>query len=561
MTGFLGLAPKASRKQLALAAAPALVWGVAWVGWVLYRHAQPLGVSIEWLLIGAFGAGPLAARSAALGAGARAPGRVVLAIELAAIFALALGWVEVALALGFALSCGLCARGQGGPEAAWLDRLGRVALLGACVALAVGFRSNRPSMEPRLLLALPLVYEAVRGPSGADAGVRRIAGAIGIAVFALCRYQPLWGVLLGGWVVGCAGFALRGGGRRRALRLGAPLAIALLGTVALDLGLRLTGRVGPAPPSPTGDALFDPARVPVWTGVGPDGEAIENPIHWNDPPLGIPMHDVDRALEKPAGVQRVVVLGDSFVEGVHVPIDALFHRQLEVALDRPERQVECVSQAHSGWGQLEELAQLREVGLRYAPDLVLVEFLPFNDVRDNSAELEHAVEAELVRASWARPLQLDAARKGLAGVAKLAELLDRLWRRVVAGDADWLEAQVYRERPTRVPELWAAAWTRTEHLLLELRAEAQNADARLGVVIFPSQAELDSELGLGYPARRIRAFCEANRIPVLDLTPVFAADPDRRRAYLKYDKHWSTLGHARAAAATATWIEEAGLLR
>lgn len=561
MTGFLGLGPKAFRSQVALALAPALGWALPWVAWVLYRHAQPLGVSIEWLLVGAFAAGPLLARSAALGVGARPPGRGVLAVELAAIVALALGWIEVALALGFALSCGLCARGQGGPEALWLDRLGRVALLGACVALAVGFRSNRPSMEPRLLLALPLIYEAVRGPTGADAAVRRVAGAIGIGVFALCRYEPLWGVLLGAWTVGCAGFALRGGGRRRALRLGVPLAIALLGLAALDLGLRLTGRVGPAPPSPTGDALFDPTQVSVWTGTGPDGEAIENQIHWNDPPLGIPMHDVDRALEKPAGVQRVVVLGDSFVEGVHVPIDALYHRQLEVALDRPERQVECVSQAHSGWGQADELRQLREVGLGYAPDLVLVEFLPFNDVRDNSPELEHAVEAELVRASWARPLQLDAARKGLAGLAKLAELLDRLWRRVVAGDADWLEVQVYRERPTRLPEAWASAWTRTEHLLLELRAEAQRAGARFGVVIFPSQAELDPELDLGYPAGRILAFCEANQIPVLDLTPVFAADPERRRAYLKHDKHWSALGHARAAAATAAWIEEAGLLR
>jgi len=561
VTGCLGPGPKASRSQLALALAPALGWAVPWVAWVLYRHAQPLGVSIEWLLIGAFAAGPLVARLAALGVGARAPGRALLALELAAIAALALGWIEVALALGFALSCGLCARGQGGPEAVWLDRLGRVALLGACVALAVGFRSNRPSMEPRLLLALPLIYEAVRGPTGADAAVRRIAGAIGVGVFALCRYEPLWGVLLGAWTAGCAGFALRGGGRRRALRLAVPLAVALLGVGGLDVGVRLMGRVGPAPPSPTGDTLFDPDAAPVWRGTGPDGEQIANPIHWNDPPQGIPMHDVDHALEKPAGVRRVVVLGDSFVEGLHVPIEALFHSQLQAALDRPQRRVEALSQAHSGWGQADELRQLREVGLAYAPDLVLVGFLPLNDVRNNSAELEHAANAEIARSSWARPLELDAARKRLVGIAKLAHTADVLWQLATRGSADSLDFQVYREQPTRLPDAWAAAWTRTEHLLLELRAESQGAGARFGVVIFPGLAELDPELSLDYPARRIRAFCEANQIPVLDLTPVFAADPDHRRAYLGGDKHWSTLGHARAAAATAAWIEEVGLLR
>ena len=104
---------------------------------------------------------------------------------------------------------------------------------------------------------------------------------------------------------------------------------------------------------------------------------------------------------------EVLVLGDSFVEGVHVPTDALFHRRLGAALDRPDRPVEAISLSRSGWGQAEELAQLRDVGVRYAPDLVLVEFLPLNDVRDNWPELEHLAEGEIARASWARPLEHD----------------------------------------------------------------------------------------------------------------------------------------------------------
>ena len=59
----------------------------------------------------------------------------------------------------------------------------------------------------------------------------------------------------------------------------------------------------------------------------------------------------------------------------------------------------------------------------------------------------------------------------------------------------------------------------------------------------------------------MRTLCEAHGIPVLDLTPGFAADPDHARAYLQRNAHWSVHGHARAAAATAAWVEANDLLR
>ncbi|MEZ6186942.1 MAG: hypothetical protein R3F62_18275 [Planctomycetota bacterium] len=415
---------------------------------------------------------------------------------------------------------------------------------------------NRPSLEPRLLLALPLLAEAFLGPAGGDAGVRRIAGAAGIAALALCRYEPLLGVALGAWAAGCAAFAWRGGGRRRAVRWLTAVALVVFGLAVLEVAARLKDGA-PVGPDPLGEFLQPGAdETPVWTGKGPDEEPIANPIVFNAPPLGPPMHDVEHALEKPAGVRRVLVLGDSFVEGVQVPTDALFHRRLEAALDRDGRRVECVAGAHSGWGQAETLEHLREVGLAYAPDLVLVEFLPNNDVSDNLPRLRHAVQVDDVRASWAVPLQLDAGHKGLAGVKLLAGVLDTAWRRVV-GSGDSLRDQVYREHPTRRPDDWAEAWARTEALLGELDQAARAGGARLGVVIFPAPKELLSPQP--YPAARVRAVCEAQEIPVLDLTPTFAAS-EWLPAYLPEDHHWAALGHARAAEATAAWVEAQGLL-
>lgn len=146
------------------------------------------------------------------------------------------------------------------------------------------------------------------------------------------------------------------------------------------------------------------------------------------------------------------------------------------------------------------------------------------------------------------------------GLSELAHQADRVWRWLRQGSAA-LDEQVYLEHPTRLPEAWAQAWARTEALFLELQAEAAAAGARLAVVIFPSRPELLPGGEREYPARRVRTLCEAHGIPVLDLTPGFAADPDHARAYLQRNAHWSVHGHARAAAATAAWVEANDLLR
>ena len=58
-------ARREARGAPSIAAAMTGLWLVAWVGWVLYRHAQPGGATIEWIVAGAFGVGPAVARVAA----------------------------------------------------------------------------------------------------------------------------------------------------------------------------------------------------------------------------------------------------------------------------------------------------------------------------------------------------------------------------------------------------------------------------------------------------------------------------------------------------------------
>lgn len=84
--------------------------------------------------------------------------------------------------------------------------------------------------------------------------------------------------------------------------------------------------------------------------------------------------DLERAVAKPAGTTRIIVLGDSVAVGLGIrELDDLISRQLERAIARPD--VEVLNLAVMGYNTRGEVELLETRGLRYAPDLVVVLFV------------------------------------------------------------------------------------------------------------------------------------------------------------------------------------------
>jgi hypothetical protein len=93
--------------------------------------------------------------------------------------------------------------------------------------------------------------------------------------------------------------------------------------------------------------------------------------------------DRERALRKPAGEYRVAVVGDSYVEAFQVELDSTFvaiaERSLARRLDRP---VEVMNFGRAGMTQSEELLVLERDVFRWDPDVVVLVFVPQNDIAD-----------------------------------------------------------------------------------------------------------------------------------------------------------------------------------
>lgn len=103
----------------------------------------------------------------------------------------------------------------------------------------------------------------------------------------------------------------------------------------------------------------------------------------------IGFRDKEHTLEKSPNTYRIIILGDSFVEALQVPIEKSFPVLLEQKLNAEPKNktVEVIILGCSGWGTSNEYLALQKIGLDYQPDMVIIAFLTGNDVRDNSYEL------------------------------------------------------------------------------------------------------------------------------------------------------------------------------
>lgn len=94
------------------------------------------------------------------------------------------------------------------------------------------------------------------------------------------------------------------------------------------------------------------------------------------------LRDQHYSVEKPSDTIRIVLLGDSFLEGMHVSLDSTFAKKTEQVLQGKNVPVEVINFGRSGMGTIEELIVLRRDALKFSPDIVVLFFLPGNDIAD-----------------------------------------------------------------------------------------------------------------------------------------------------------------------------------
>lgn len=92
--------------------------------------------------------------------------------------------------------------------------------------------------------------------------------------------------------------------------------------------------------------------------------------------------DEEIPYQKPNGIKRIVLLGDSFGIGYGVNLEDTFSNQMKKFLEETGITCEIVNLSVSGHGTAEQLITLREQGLQYQPDLIVLAWHG-SDLADN----------------------------------------------------------------------------------------------------------------------------------------------------------------------------------
>jgi len=278
------------------------------------------------------------------------------------------------------------------------------------------------------------------------------------------------------------------------------------------------------------------------------------------------MRGPERGPAKPAGVRRVLVLGDSVVFGLGLEDDA---DTLPAALERElaERTglaLECLGAAVCGWSTWQHQRFLESEGERWEPDLVLLGFV-LNDVTERlglagsggggqGAQLASATDAHL---GWLAESGLYLTLRQLG--SWLAERRDPA---VLRARTDRLTPYHLLLQPEaeRVQEAWPPVLTELDSILAWCRARS----LPLVLVVFPYTIQLASP-EVDAPQRILAHFARVRGLPYLDLLPGLRAG-QQRGALLPTDLffdglHPTALGNRISAGEIARLVHEQALLR
>jgi hypothetical protein len=259
------------------------------------------------------------------------------------------------------------------------------------------------------------------------------------------------------------------------------------------------------------------------------------------------------SLEKPPGVQRILLLGDSFPFGYGVEDGEVVSAVLEDRLNEGaggRRAYEVVNFAVSGFGQTEELITYRARGRQYDPDFVVVFFFD-NDIGNNAiSRLFELAPDGVLRPAAREYLPGVRTREILYAIAPARWLFEHseAWNLVRNRLSSLLQNSMMREQGLeRFNDTSPKAQGLTRAVFQLMVADIRADGARPIIVVIPNKRGLATVFP--FSASEINAMGAV----LVDGREFLVPDD-----YYDRDEHWRPSGHRKAALRLAEAIRTPG---
>jgi hypothetical protein len=381
------------------------------------------------------------------------------------------------------------------------------------------------------------------------------------------------------------------------VNLGLTLGGLLMGVVIGEIGLRVAGVEG----YPKIGDVVDSAPTRFHTADRDLGWKLKPGVsgEWNGEGASFVqvnsdgLRDREHTKTKPPNTLRVAVLGDSFTEAIHVPVEQTFWSKLERKLSncdavKGRKKVEVINFGVQGYGTAQELMALRKKVWDYNPDIVVLAFFIGNDVINNSPQLEYDHYRPFFVYDASGKLVPDMSFRNLPPIARnerAVSFVDRMpsfWvnnsrilqvikkvdldrkKRQLSGDFTALSSKNLNPPQDAV---WKDAWRVTEGLIVTMRNEVVQKKADFLVVTIGDPMQVMGDVktrkdlmtkyniqDLYYPDRRLEKLGAREGFRVLNLAEQFKGYTEKYQVCahgfensIPCGGHWNELGHRLAS--------------
>ncbi|RJQ31201.1 SGNH/GDSL hydrolase family protein [Candidatus Parcubacteria bacterium] len=290
---------------------------------------------------------------------------------------------------------------------------------------------------------------------------------------------------------------------------------------------------------------------------------------------------------KPDGVFRIAVLGDSFTEGLQVPLEKTFSYLLEQKLnnDAVKRKYEVMSFGIAGSGAYQHISYYKTYVKKFNPDLVIKTFVSWNDILDDAMSSDEPPifnESGRLISTFTRysdkqqqrpTTELKKLMRRSAVIMTLYKKLSEIKSKTVLINENLpLHQQIFLKN---YPEEWQKGWEIEKKLLLNLNNDINEDGFQFLLVSLVEGARVEDagltafensfsgyEYDLEKPERLLEEFSAAEKISYLPLLSIFKYNMEKtpQRISTVCDGHWNETGHEWAAQGIYRFLADNGYL-
>jgi GDSL-like Lipase/Acylhydrolase family len=299
--------------------------------------------------------------------------------------------------------------------------------------------------------------------------------------------------------------------------------------------LELVGRVSGLFPAPSGAYRFSATKgYELSPGEGEINSAG--------------LRDREYPVAKPAATFRIVAIGDSFTFGAGVKQGETYPKRLEAMLNErlggKGTTFEVLDAGVPGYNTYQELIHLREVGLKFNPDLIVLGFTL------SDAELGDFGLKDVKDRKWL--IQLKEWMKNHLGLygflrMRLKRLVDKYNTALLDPDNIGGSAVIPLKLAAKGEK--SVGWDLCRQSLEDLGAIARSRSCPILLVLFPFLDQLDNSYPFKAEHALVSRTAHENGIAVLDLLPDFTGLKPSLLWVTPTDSHPNARGHLIAAEA------------